>query len=127
MELDKKIHKKTKVAVITAYSPQKYIISTMVKQISFQNLSVEVDTVDAFQGSQKDIIIYSTVRSSDNPYKIGFLKTEARLNVAFSRARCLLIIVGDLKFLDNDKIRPKKFAEIAEYIRSHDNCRIVEY
>lgn len=127
LELDGKLNEKTKVAVITAYSPQKYIISTMVKQISFQNLIVEVDTVDAFQGSQKDVIIYSTVRSSDNPYKIGFLKSEARLNVAFSRARCLLIIVGDLKFLDNDRIRPKKFAEIAEYIRKHDNCRIVEY
>lgn len=127
LELDKKINKKIKVAVITAYSPQKYIISTMVKQLSFQNLSVEVDTVDAFQGSQKDIIIYSTVRSSDNPHKIGFLKSAARLNVAFSRARCLLIIVGDLNFLDNDKIRPKKFFEIADYIKNHNNCRIVEY
>ena len=127
LELDEQLKEKTKVAVISAYSPQKYMISTMVKQLLFQNLVVEVDTVDAFQGSQKDIIIYSTVRSSDNPYKIGFLKSAARLNVAFSRARCLLIIVGDLKFLDNDKIRPKKFAEIVEYIRSHDNCRIVEY
>ena len=127
LELDEKLKEKTKVAVITAYIPQKYILSTMVKQLSFENLIVEVDTVDAFQGSQKDIIIYSTVRSSANPYKIGFLKSEARLNVAFSRARCLLIIVGDLKFLDNDKIRPKKFFEIVEYIRNHDHCRIVEY
>jgi len=127
MELDSKLNARTKVGVITAYSPQKYILSAMAKQLSLKNIIVEVDTVDAFQGSQKDIIIYSTVRSNDNPHHIGFLKSEARLNVALSRARCLLVIVGDLEFLDNDKIRPAKFYEIAQYIKGHNYCRIVEY
>lgn len=127
IELDSKLNKKTKIAIITGYAPQRYILQTMVKQQSFKNLEVDVDTVDAFQGSQKDIIIYSTVRSSSNPYGIGFLKSEARINVAFSRARCLLIIVGDMNFLNNYKIRGNKFPEIIKYINSSEECRIVEY
>ena len=78
------------------------------------------------RGSQKDIILYSTVRSSGNKYGIGFLKSEARINVAFSRARCLLIIVGDMKFLDNYKIRGNKFPEIIKYITESEGCRIIE-
>lgn len=126
LELDSKLVEKTKVAVITGYGPQKYILQTMVKQHSFKNLEIDVDTVDAFQGSQKDIILYSTVRSSGNKYGIGFLKTEARINVAFSRARCLLIIVGDREFLDNYKIRGNKFPEIIKYITESEGCRIIE-
>lgn len=126
LELDSKLVKKTKVAVITGYGPQKYILQTMVKQHSFKNLEIDVDTVDAFQGSQKDIILYSTVRSSGNKYGIGFLKSEARINVAFSRARCLLIIVGDIEFLDNYKIRGNKFPEIIKYITESEGCRIIE-
>ena len=126
LELDSKLTKKTKVAVITGYGPQKYILQTMVKQHSYKNLEIDVDTVDAFQGSQKDIILYSTVRSSANKYGIGFLKSEARINVAFSRARCLLIIVGDMNFLDNYRIRGNKFPEIIEYIKESEGCRIIE-
>ena len=126
LELDSKLVKRTKVAVITGYGSQKYILHTMVKQHSFKRIEVDVDTVDAFQGSQKDIILYSTVRSSGNKYGIGFLKSEARINVAFSRARCLLIIVGDMKFLDNYKIRGNKFPEIIKYITESEGCRIIE-
>lgn len=126
LELDTKLDQKIKVAVITGYSPQKYILQTMVRQHSFKYIEIDVDTVDAFQGSQKDIIIYSTVRSSANKYGIGFLKSEARINVAFSRARCLLIIVGDMNFLDNYKIRGNKFPKIIKYIAEADACRIIE-
>lgn len=126
LELDSKLTKKTKVAVITGYGSQKYILQTMVKQHSYKNLEIDVDTVDAFQGSQKDIILYSTVRSSANKYGIGFLKSEARINVAFSRARCLLIIVGDMNFLDNYRIRGNKFPEIIKYIKESEECRIIE-
>jgi hypothetical protein len=125
IELDEKMTETTKVAIITGYSPQKYKLKVMVKQLTLNNLDVEIDTVDAFQGSQKDIIIYSTVRSSANRGGIGFLKSEARINVAFSRARCLLIIVGDMNFLNNKKIRGNKFPEIIEYIESTNGCRII--
>jgi Superfamily I DNA and RNA helicases and helicase subunits len=124
--LDLQLEKKIKVAVITAYSAQKYALSNMIRQKSYQHLDIEVDTVDAFQGSQKEIIIYSTVRSSSNPYKIGFLRSEARLNVAFSRAQALLIIVGDKDFLNNKNIPHNKFPDIINYIKNSDYCRIID-
>lgn len=86
--------------------------------------NIMIDTVDAFQGGQKEIIIYSTVRSSDKSTRIGFLKSEARLNVSLSRAQSLLIIVGDLDFLNNTRIHGNKFPEIIEYIDKTDGCKI---
>ncbi len=123
-ELDDLSKKELKVGVITAYSAQKSILKELVRQQQYSHLKVEVDTVDAFQGSQKEIIIYSTVRSSSNPKQIGFLKSEARLNVAFSRAQSLLIIVGDHNFLNNAQIHQNKFPEIIEYISQTEGCKI---
>ena len=66
---------------------------------------VEVNTVDGFQGREKDIIIFSTVRSEydkiegEKAKTIGFLRDERRMNVSLSRARLCMIIIGDLKRL----------------------------
>jgi senataxin len=57
--------------------------------------NIEVDTVDSFQGREKDIIIISCVRTDDT----GFLKNSKRLNVALTRARHSLLIVGDAECL----------------------------
>lgn len=52
-----------------------------------------VNTVDSFQGQEKDIIIVSTVRANDRK-DIGFMKDERRVNVALTRSRHLMIVVG---------------------------------
>ena len=124
-ELDLLSTRIIKVGVITAYRGQKSAIKEMIKQQKFKYIQVEVDTVDAFQGGQKEIIIYSTVRSSKSN-RIGFLKSEARLNVSLSRAQSLLIIVGDLNFLNNPKIIGNKFPEIIKYIKETKGCKITE-
>lgn len=124
-ELDLLSTRVVKVGVITAYRGQKSAIKEMVKQQKFNYIQVEIDTVDAFQGGQKEIIIYSTVRSS-NTNGIGFLKSEARLNVSLSRAQSLLIVVGDLNFLNNTKITGNKFPDIIEYIKETKGCKITE-
>jgi superfamily I DNA and/or RNA helicase len=55
---------------------------------------LDVDTVDSFQGSECDVIIISLVRSNTEQ-DIGFLKDIRRMNVAMTRARRKLIIIGD--------------------------------
>lgn len=60
---------------------------------------IEINTVDKFQGAERDIIIYDIVRSSKGQSFIGFLDDYRRINVAFSRVKRLLIIVGDSEYI----------------------------
>ncbi len=73
------------IGIISPYADQVKIIQ--------DRTSVEVKTVDGFQGREKEIIIISTVRSNNNE-NIGFLKDLRRLNVAITRAKRKLIIIG---------------------------------
>lgn len=78
------------IGVISPYSDQVSIIGN--------KTDVEVKTVDGFQGREKEIIIISTVRSNKKG-NIGFLRDLRRLNVAITRAKKKLIIIGDCKTL----------------------------
>ena len=55
---------------------------------------ISVNTVDGFQGQERDVIVISLVRSNDEG-NIGFLRDLRRMNVAITRARMKLIILGD--------------------------------
>ena len=55
---------------------------------------ITVNTVDGFQGQERDVIVISLVRSNDEG-QIGFLRDLRRMNVAITRARMKLIILGD--------------------------------
>lgn len=113
------------IGIITPYRAQLELIHKRLKHTTFKKIKVDINTVDAFQGSQRDIIIYSTVRSSKKK-SIGFLREEARLNVSFSRAKRALILVGDAEFLGDQRIRKNPFPYVLQYIRSHpDKCRII--
>ena len=70
LSIDKLTTDPLRIGVITAYSAQKHALSNVIRQHRFINLDIEIDTVDAFQGSQKEIIIYSTVRSSNDYSRI---------------------------------------------------------
>ena len=61
---------------------------------------IEINTVDAYQGREKDIIILSTVRTEC----IGFLADYRRMNVAITRARNFLWIVGNQNTLKNNEV-----------------------
>ena len=60
---------------------------------------IEINTVDKFQGAERDIIIYDIVKSSSGSTSIGFLDDYRRINVAFSRVKRLLIVVGDSEYI----------------------------
>ncbi|MCM6882135.1 AAA domain-containing protein [Enterococcus italicus] len=110
--------KSAKVGVISGYNGQKSLLRKLIKPDAAQwtNLEISIENVDAYQGSEVDIVFYSVVRSNiDN--KIGFLKDNRRLNVALSRAKRLLVIVGDDIFLKNLNLRNHNyFRDILQYI-----------
>lgn len=96
------------VGIISPYADQVKLIQ--------QKTPVEVKTVDGFQGREKEVIIISTVRSNDNG-NIGFLSDLRRLNVAITRAKRKLIIIGNkdtlksnptysrlIEFVENEKL-----------------------
>jgi len=86
-----------------------------------QSKLIEINTVDKFQGAERDIIIYDIVRSDSGSSNIGFLDDYRRINVAFSRAKRLLIIVGDSEYIikratlnPDGKFKEFKLKHIAE-------------
>ena len=99
--------KPSQIGVITPYEGQRqYIISYMerkgtLKQEIYDN--IEVASVDAFQGREKDFIILSCVRSNNNQ-GIGFLNDPRRLNVALTRAKFGLIIIGNPTVLSRQSL-----------------------
>lgn len=113
------------VAVISGYSAQ---VEQLQRQIDvndssrWHHLRIEINTVDAFQGSERDIVFYSVVRSNSHR-KIGFLKDFRRLNVALSRAKELLFIVGDHQHVIQADTRglPNPFSEIVHHLLAYPN------
>ena len=100
-----------KMGVISPYSQHVYDIKKRIQaNDSSLQCSLEVNTVDGFQGREKDIIVFSTVRSRKKNEKakdkktIGFLKDRRRMNVSLSRARLSLIVVGNARRYVFDKI-----------------------
>lgn len=85
------------IGVIAPYKAQILLLSEMLS--SFPSLKeieeiITIDTIDAFQGRERDIIYISLVRSNDKG-EIGFLEDVRRINVAMTRARKKLVIIGD--------------------------------
>lgn len=103
----KKIDERPSVGIICTYGDQAGLIKKKRKYQQFTGFSGRPDerliisTVDDFQGDERDIIIVSMVRNpaQGKRYDAEFIKKFERINVAFSRARKLLIIVGSRKFL----------------------------
>ncbi|NWW45389.1 SETX helicase, partial [Pedionomus torquatus] len=109
MELIRTIKEKKKdlclrrIGIITPYSAQKRKIQEQLDRAFKKNSPGEVDTVDAFQGREKDCIIVTCVRANNTKGSIGFLASLQRLNVTITRARFSLFILGRLKTLMENK------------------------
>ena len=84
---------KISVGVITPYVAQ--VTALQEKCGKYDNhdfLSVQVQTIDSFQGGEKDIILLSTVRCNTNG-NVGFLDSDRRVNVALTRAKYVILMV----------------------------------
>lgn len=113
------------IGIITGYRGQKELIKRTVMNNGYDKIAnlIDVNTLDAFQGRENGVIIYSTVRTKNS---IGFQKEKERVNVAFSRAKKLLIICGDMEFFYYFDHPENKFIEIIDYINEHENqCEII--
>lgn len=112
-----------RIAVIAAYSSQARLLQKEVSLLGIKNISVQVSTVDAFQGREADLVLYSVVRSNAND-RVGFIRDYRRLNVALSRARDYLVVVGDHRFIEGltcDLVVPL----VLTHMRHHpDECEI---
>ncbi len=94
--------RKLSVAVITPYRAQCRALRSAVRMLDLREyLAVEVDTVDAFQGRQADIVFFSFVRTTGSA---AFYADSRRMNVAISRARDAVYLVGDRKYIESKKI-----------------------
>lgn len=87
----------TSVAVIAGYAAQAYALDARIQKDSFGSLAIEVATVDSFQGRETDVCVFSVTLSNSKDF-LGFLRSMKRLNVALSRPKDLLAIVGDQHF-----------------------------
>ncbi|RRD91637.1 DEAD/DEAH box helicase [Conchiformibius steedae] len=94
--------RKLSVALITPYKAQRKALRDELKNWDFSSeMAIEVDTVDAFQGRQADVVFFSFVR---NIGPATFYADDRRLNVAISRARDSVYFVGDMQYLKSKKL-----------------------
>lgn len=97
-----KVERKISVALITPYRAQcKALRQELGKHDFSQVLAVEVDTVDAFQGRQADIVFFSFVRTCG---PATFYADDRRMNVAISRARDAVYLVGDVSYIASKRL-----------------------
>ena len=105
---DKKKDERKSAGVICTYRDQARHIKSLIKGKSFTNFSAKredrliINTVDDFQGDERDIIIVSMVRNPrGGRSNSDFIKQFERINVALSRARCMLVVVGSMDYLNS--------------------------
>jgi predicted DNA helicase len=118
------------IAIIAPYKSQVANIKNQInKSESCKFKNIDVSTLDSFQGKEYDIIIFSFTRSSDHNNaplengkrkysKVGFLDDARRLNVAFSRAKKKLILIGNAKTLTDYRSHFDKIFNYTELFRT---------
>ena len=102
--------------IISPYKAQVYYLRRLLKKTSFfkpLRRLLTVHTVDGFQGQERDVILISLVRANEAG-KIGFLSDLRRMNVAITRARMKLIILGDASTLSRHAFYRKLYQYVEE-------------
>ena len=107
------------VGIISPYRAQVQYLKKLIKKYEFfkpYRRLISVNTVDGFQGQERDVILISLVRSNDEG-QIGFLKDLRRMNVAMTRARMKLIILGNKDTMTQHPF----YKKLWEYVETINN------
>lgn len=118
------------VTILTPYSAQVALLHSSIRSHRFasppgSNINaeeIELGTIDSMQGREKDVVILSLVRSNAEQ-QVGFLAQKKRLNVAITRAKRQLVIVGDAETIGNAKDLPDDF--LPKYMQWLDENAVV--
>ena len=116
------VEEKLDVGIISPYRVQtQYIRSLIKKDEFFRSIrhTISINTVDGFQGQERDIIIITLVRSNDKG-EIGFLNDLRRMNVAITRAKMKLIIIGNTETMSHHPFY-RKLHEYVEKLKSENS------
>ena len=108
-------YKGASIGIISPYKLQIQYIREQLLEQKIGNQLIQVQTVDGFQGQEKDIIFISLVRSNTKQ-EIGFLRDLRRMNVAITRARKKLIVIGDSSTLASSSF----YTKFQEYVEQHN-------
>lgn len=131
------------IGIITPYKDQSSLLNGRLKSIQEEykkaGITIDIGTVDSFQGSDRDMIIYDCVRSSKakntqqtqvkrQGSKIDFIADEKRLNVSLSRAKKLLLIVGDKEYLRTASVSDGEnpFSAIIKEFDNTEQYQVIE-
>ncbi len=102
--------------VISPYKAQVHYLRKLIKSDSFFRpfrKLITIHTVDGFQGQERDVVIISLVRANENG-QIGFLQDLRRMNVAITRAKMKLVIIGDADTMDCHRFYKGLYEYVAE-------------
>lgn len=120
--------RRVSVAVLTGYDPQRQRLLTAVQTKGNQWKSfseIFVNVIDAFQGREADVLVFSVTRSEVKG--LGFLKEMERINVALSRGKELLAIIGDHAFCQTALGAKNPLRDVIDYIRRNpQTCTLEE-
>lgn len=110
-----------KVGIISPYGLQ---VNRMKERFEKYGLHKDIFTIDSIQGEEYDIVVFSFVRNT-NHGSLNFIDNINRLNVAFSRARCNLIMVGHLDTLKNEKLHAEDAEQIKLIYQEIENKKVI--
>ena len=125
MWLDEKLNEEKTVGVIAPYKAQTKRLEKEINTVEFKHLEIEVNTIDAFQGREKQIIIMNLVRNNQRK-ELGFIVHDSRLNVAFSRAQELMFVIGNTNFIYQNKGKLSKLYDTIVHLRGNAAVKRIE-
>jgi len=115
------IKSKISIGILSPYNDQIQKLKSLFENSKLvSKYNIEISTIDSFQGREMDIIYISLVRSNDEG-EIGFLSDVRRMNVAMTRAKLRLVVLGDSATIGNHEFY-KKFLEHVELHDSYESA-----